>query len=396
MAFNFDANNALSVTVEGGTAQFVGSEVKIGTVLHDITSEKGKAALEAFAKEFDEFVKVTGHSDAKLNAVYRVFSTHAAAPELAAIAHIMPDYQALRAAIQSGTAEAVENALVRNKNLFNLLPEADHVRLNDKAIFDLDKIQKVAKRISDFEGALVKELDAGKTLTKDALTKILRTHGTDYVGRLSPEIATALNAGPRFAPGAALTEAFTLNSVVQAVDTEIAGAKAEVTNLLNSISSKQQVLDGKRWLKSAAQAEVSSEVKKLQEFLSKNKEIHAHLHETIDGHAGKAFFSKAEGMKGVMESVKQTAKSSPIAGNYLAGAADAGEKLGMWWNSGRPKVEGFKGAMWSNRGYLGRAGIIAGIAAVGYAIVSAIGGRGPGDRAEEVNRSRQGEPAMAR
>lgn len=80
----------------------------------------------------------------------------------------------------------------------------------------------------------------------------------------------------------------------------------------------------------------------------------------------------------------------------LKGAGEAAKTAWGWTNKLAPKAEGVTGALWKNRGVSGKAGVIAGAAAIVYGIVSAVGGKGPGENAERVNQGREGEPAVGR
>jgi hypothetical protein len=391
MTYNFDVNNLVSVNVDGKAYSFVGDEIKLGETVIDAASADGKKVLAQFATSFEEFAKVSGHSDEKLNAVYRAFTKHQNAAELKGIKGVVADFEALSAGISAKNTVAVENALIKNPNLFHLLPLNFHAELYNKEKFDLDAIRKVASRVTNFEKELVTAIE-GKTLTKDSLTKILRTHGTDYIDRLGTEVKSALNVGSRFSPAGAAIEGFTLDEVVKVVNTEIGAARSEVGSLLQSIASKQSQVENAGLMKKPAQKALAEEVKKLSDLLGKNEGIKHHLFDTIDNHAEKAIFSKAEGMKSIMDTVERSQKNSPLASK---GLGEAASKISWLWTKEGAAEKGFMGAVWKNRGVAGKTAVVAGAAAIVYALFAALGNKGPGENAERVRESQNGQ-AFAR
>ncbi len=128
-------------------------------------------------------------------------------------------------------------------------------------------------------------------------------------------------------------------------------------------------------------------VKKAAEEVTKIEEKLVAIQKDEFGNAVKS------GMK--KELVKELGEVHPEFASKFGAAVNAAEKT-AWGLSNGLKHKGVMGALWKNRGIAGKGLVVAGAGAVVYTIVSAIGGKGPGERAEAVTKSREADAAMAR
>lgn len=97
------------------------------------------------------------------------------------------------------------------------------------------------------------------------------------------------------------------------------------------------------------------------------------------------------------ETIAKLFKEEKAFGGIASDAAKKGwfSKAEAELSSLKPEqLKGIRG-LWNKRNFAGKAGIVAGAGAVTYAVVSAIGGKGPGERAEAVNKGREGQTAGA-
>ena len=200
-----------------------------------------------------------------------------------------------------------------------------------------------------------------------------------------------------------------LNHFANEVKTNVGSVEAEIRSGITTVNAEVEGLKDLKEAK-ATQAEIEAAQKRVTEAKSAIKSSIAKP-EGAEAmkllHADEGFaeeYSKARSAVPELESAaKKAASAIKSAANAAAKAIDTGK--GSWFTKSAEQISELAAKEGKTIGYLGRRttggkvflGAAAAAGAYGlFSVIAGTGNKGPGERAEAVNRSRENEPATGR
>lgn len=382
MSFTFDAANK-TLTADGYTFSEAGGIVKNNVAVG--TKDIGEAK-KAFSEAFKKFASTSGLNADQLKQI-RALADHHDIAEVKGTFTAVGEIETLLAGkggskLAASDLAKLEALYVAHPNSVNMVNQATTDVLTHAEHGPLSGLKKLATRVTGLNDALFAAVKEGP-LTEEALEKLLQAHGPELKGYIKPHFVSGLD----------------VSKVAAKVETEIGDFAKIYKGHLDAIANEQRILDAlpkdaAASVREAQAAKVSGAVEALEGSLKGKETLKPHMEKVFADHPEKAVLDKIEKLKPITQDISKAASSSPI-GAIGKAASEASKTEWGWSKKLAPKAEGITGALWKNRGVLGKAGVVAGAGAVLYAIVSAVGGKGPGEKAAEVNRGREQSQGQA-
>lgn len=389
------------LVVDGVTHELINGEF-----VHNGVALEGEKLTQAITKAFEHASKADSLSAHEFETLADLAATHKGTSLLGSEAgakavKFIEDAADVRKAFSTKNKNAIGQHLVSGGESVKYIPAAEkrafYDELGTKGLKEFEKQVDAAKALTEklknakFEGKTTSE-------AQRSLRGLLSAHHTSET-----DIKAIKGFLPTSLDGELSRHGFgTLEHEIAQFSADSAAAK---DFLKDAAAERVQLVDdlaiaGKKWRGREAAVELAQNAldahdKRILEFVAEDA-AHGNAYNNLAKSVKQTLDSSTKIKSGIGEALKGVETSASVK--------DAAKSASTWkWTKtagelealGNPK--GIGAALWTKRGGLGKAGVVAGAAAVTYAIVSAIGGKGPGDKAAAVDQERQNlDPAMAR
>ena len=304
----------------------------------------------------------------------------------------------------AATLKLVKETMLHHPDALHVLPADaynkifhDTIDMGGKVtrIIDHAALQNSVTELKSGLASLEKLHETGK-YTPEAVKKIFLTHPADLVEHLPTELTTAFTSGKAASHGIPAVAGIDLATVGRAAITEAEGHGTQAVTLAREIISLQNKAQNSLFKGNSAN-ELAQKVTAFEKLSKDFPDSARHINDALKKGLNDAQHTQIKGIAGVSKtfSAIEKAATQPVAGEVKA----AGAKLlggGKWYSfvhdasSVGSKVEKIGKVRW------GKAGVVAGVAAVTTAIAAACGlFGGRGEHASRVDAERSAEPAVA-
>ncbi|MES2983580.1 MAG: hypothetical protein V4735_00120 [Pseudomonadota bacterium] len=429
-AFDFGNVEAGTVKLKVGDVKYsflADGTVKLGeTVLTDVD------ALKTAAKEFAAAAKTASAAeiaDVKEAAALRgVFKNLAKkhADEVKGISGVFGAADEIEAVIKTLTPGEAAGAdklaklkkiLVAHPDSINLL-EADASNVlkgveqfkkvvdgveKKVPVIDFAKLDGEVKSLRSTIDQLV-TAHGGAEYTEESIKKLLASAPEGIKDVLPKEVVDQFAAGVTGVKNKANISGLDLNHIATTLETEIAAAQAEALKIGKEIR-KLQAEKADSFFKGKLDKAIEAEGRKLDTLVTDNADIKHHIYGAMEKEfsaAEREAFKTVKTASSAMSSLASSASSTGEKGRGFFTKAFEFKRTQPWMEEVAKKEGKSVSEMVTKHGAIGstRWGKVIGAGALVtgavYAAVSALGNKGPGDRASEVANSRNNEPATGR
>jgi len=276
--------------------------------------------------------------------------------------------------VKAGTVEETTAALVRNPLARKLMIDKELTKAGIEDVSKLDKLIAAKEKLLGYakdvkankagiRATLIEHLDAPDAV-KDAL---FGKHKAKFAGILKDLGAEFIDVSKKI--GAALDEIKALDTQIDAVERAGGKTKGLLAAREKQVQKMVKATTGKDFAGKLLEGMKESNPKIFDELMDVDAKLTSHFESTIKNGASAAAKTGENKWYSIFKGENALAEVAKKEGVAV-------EKLGFLKKI-RP----------------GKAAAIAGIAAVGTYFVAGMGNRGPSERAESVNRSREGQAA---